>query len=99
MFFCSTYDDHRELHVLPRPFPPRRSSDLPLAVMLSLLLASAALAQEQREGSAPGEKLGTVSFATSCSATAQPLFNRAVARSEEHTSELQSLMRRSYALF
>jgi len=54
-------------------------SSVPLAVILSLLLASAALAQEHREGSSVGEKLGTVSFSTSCSAAAQPLFNRAVA--------------------
>jgi Tfp pilus assembly protein PilF len=54
-------------------------SSVPLAVILSLLLASAALAQEHREGSSTGEKLGTVSFSTSCSAAAQPLFDRAVA--------------------
>ena len=54
-------------------------SSVPLAVMLALLLASTALAQEHREGSSTGEKLGTVGFSTSCSAAAQPLFNRAVA--------------------
>ncbi|MCX5738154.1 MAG: hypothetical protein NTZ61_06600 [Proteobacteria bacterium] len=54
-------------------------SSAPLTVVLSLLLASAALAQEHREGSSTGEKLGSVSFSTSCSAAAQPLFNRAVA--------------------
>jgi hypothetical protein len=54
-------------------------SSAPLAVILSLLLASAVLAQEHREGSSTGEKLGMVSFSTSCSAAAQPLFNRAVA--------------------
>jgi hypothetical protein len=54
-------------------------SSAPLTVVLSLLLASAALAQEHREGSSTGEKLGTVSFSTSCSAAARPLFNRSVA--------------------
>jgi tetratricopeptide (TPR) repeat protein len=54
-------------------------SSAPLAVILSLLLASAAFAQEHREGSSTGERLGTVSFSTSCSAAAQQLFNRAVA--------------------
>jgi hypothetical protein len=54
-------------------------SSVPLAVMLSLPLASAALAQEHRESSSIDEKLGTVSFSTSCSAAARPLFNRAVA--------------------
>jgi len=51
----------------------------PLAVIFSLLLASAALAQEHREGSSTDGKLGSVSFSTSCSAAARPLFNRAVA--------------------
>jgi len=54
-------------------------SSAPLTVVLSLLLASAALAQEHREGSSTGEKLGSVSFSTSCTAAAQPRFNRAVA--------------------
>jgi PAS domain-containing protein len=51
----------------------------PLAVILSLLLAGAALAQAHQEGPSTDEKLGTVHFSTSCSAAAQPLFNRAVA--------------------
>jgi hypothetical protein len=50
-----------------------------LAGILALLVASAALAQEHRAGSSTDETLGTVSFSTSCSAAAQPLFNRAVA--------------------
>ena len=54
-------------------------SSVPLAVILSLLVTSAALAQEHREGSSTGEKLGTVSFSTSCSTAGQPLFDRAVA--------------------
>jgi hypothetical protein len=54
-------------------------SFVPRAGILSLLLASAALAQVPREGSSTDEKLGTVSFATSCSSAAQPLFDRAVA--------------------
>jgi hypothetical protein len=54
-------------------------SPAPLAGILSLLLAGAALAQEHREGSSTDEKLGTVHFSTSCSAAAQPLFDRAVA--------------------
>jgi hypothetical protein len=48
--------------------------------MLLLLLASAPRAQQQHEhGAAANEQLGTVSFSTSCSSNAQPLFNRAVA--------------------
>jgi tetratricopeptide (TPR) repeat protein len=47
--------------------------------MLSLLLACPVLAQDHEHGSSTNEKLGTVSFTTSCSVPAQPLFNRAVA--------------------
>jgi hypothetical protein len=54
-------------------------SSAPITVILALLLASAALAQEHPDGSSSVEKLGTVRFSTSCSADAQPLFNRAVA--------------------
>ncbi len=52
---------------------------LPTVLTLSLLLASPVLAQPHEHGPANNEKFGTVSFATSCSSAAQPLFNRAVA--------------------
>ena len=48
-----------------------------IAAILLTLGASSCLAQEHQHGS--GEKLGTVDFATSCSAEAQKEFNRAVA--------------------
>ena len=48
-------------------------------LMILMLLVTPAAAQEHEHGAMPNEKLGTVSFATSCSAAAQPLFNRAVA--------------------
>ena len=54
-------------------------SSIRLAVIPLLFLASVALAQEHADVSPTDEKLGTVSFPTSCSAAAQPLFNRAVA--------------------
>jgi hypothetical protein len=47
------------------------------AVVVVLALAFPTHAQEHRHAAA--EQIGTVSFATSCSATAQPPFNRAVA--------------------
>jgi len=46
---------------------------------LTLLLAAPALTQEHQHPSAPGEKLGTVHFPTSCTAAAQPQFDRGVA--------------------
>jgi hypothetical protein len=47
-------------------------------IVLTALLASAWAAQEHQHATAPG-RLGTVRFATSCSAAAQPRFDRAVA--------------------
>ena len=47
-------------------------------MMLSVLVMAALLAQQHDHASAL-EKLGTVEFATSCSAAARPLFNRSVA--------------------
>ncbi len=54
-------------------------SSVPLFGILSLLLTSSALGQQHKDGSPANEKLGTVRFSTSCSAAAEPLFNRAVA--------------------
>jgi tetratricopeptide (TPR) repeat protein len=48
-------------------------------VSCALFLTIPVLAQEHEHGASPSEKLGVVNFATSCSAGAQPLFNRAVA--------------------
>src|SRR3546814_19204246 len=108
VFFCYGYADHRDLHVLTHSFPPLRSSDLlefrlvcrcpepvPLALQGSLHFAQALLQfadglflggnllDDLRPQSDRGRGAGRI----------QSL------RSEEHTSELQSLMRISYAVF
>jgi tetratricopeptide (TPR) repeat protein len=49
------------------------------SAVVVLLLASTLIAQQHEHGSSTNEKLGVVDFATSCSADAGPLFNRAVA--------------------
>jgi len=49
-----------------------------LPVALTLLQAVTLGAQEHEHGAGGTEKLGTVSFQTSCTDQAQPLFNRAV---------------------
>jgi hypothetical protein len=49
------------------------------ALILAMLFSVPAVAQEHQHGAAPGEKLGTVRFDTSCSAEAQPAFARAMA--------------------
>ncbi len=48
-------------------------------VMCSLILTIPVLAQEHEHNASTNEKIGVVTFATSCTAAAQPLFNRAVA--------------------
>src|SRR5207245_4973840 len=55
--------------------PMRRIS----IVCVFMLVACAAAAQEHEHGAAKPEKLGSVHFQTSCSESAQPTFDRAVA--------------------
>ena len=50
-----------------------------LACSLALGLAASVAAQDHDHGAATTEQLGTVAFATSCNAAAQPRFNRGVA--------------------
>ena len=50
-----------------------------ISMALALAAAVPAAAQEHEHAGMAGEKLGTVHFATSCSAAAQPQFDRAVA--------------------
>ena len=58
----------------------RLSSRAFLTLFLSLLMGVAQVfAQEHEHSVAAGERLGTVHFMTSCNATAQPKFDRAVA--------------------
>src|SRR3546814_3549716 len=82
--FCG-YGDHRDLHVLAHSFPTRRSSDLG---SLDAGHRGAPLLREQKETA-----IGRVDVIPA------PLTGGDVGRSEEHTSELQSLMRISYAVF
>src|SRR3546814_18884449 len=83
-FLC--YGDHRDLHVLTHSFPTRRSSDLRESMSpVDELFAWKALASEGRALEDIAADFGVT-----------PLVVR---RSEEHTSELQSIMRISYAVF
>ena len=50
-----------------------------LTLALALGIAASAAAQDHDHGGSTSEQLGTVSFTTSCSAAAQPRFNRGVA--------------------
>src|SRR3546814_10311563 len=84
---CQCYGDHRDLHVLTHSFPTRRSSD-----RCTRFIDLDALTSEER-AEAQGKTPST------------PVIDDELvkllgdARSEEHTSELQSLMRISYAVF
>src|SRR3546814_1350179 len=107
--------DLRDLHVLTPSFPPRRSSDLLVirrdmtrdgcepAVILRDLVHRVA------EPPVPASRLGRVRLrvlriglgerVAPEGANIRIKVTVAVRRSEEHTSELQSLMRISYAVF
>src|SRR3546814_15435906 len=85
LFFFYLYGDHRDLHVLPHSFPTRRSS------VLAWRQWYRAQGREYQPSmnAGPRYELFTMTLAAV----------RAGLRSEEHTSELQSLMRISYAVF
>src|SRR3546814_5414062 len=90
LFFFYGYGDHRDLHVLTLSFPTRRSSDL---VQAGAALESYSTAYWWSAGFfAAGAVLSVVLYRRGVPEAADP-------RSEEHTSELQSLMRSSYAVF
>src|SRR3546814_3755800 len=111
MFFFYWSGDHRDLHVLTHSFPTRRSSDLLSLALVVALAAAPAFAQSTSAGVA-GQVLGadgqpvagadvTITHVESgtTSRVTTDASGRYNARSEEHTSELQSLMRISYAVF
>src|SRR3546814_2729944 len=76
------------------PFPTRRSSDL----LVNRVWRMLELAEYKRRQACPGVKITRRAFGRD---RRYPITNafRGPARSEEHTSELQSLMRTSYAVF
>src|SRR3546814_13258646 len=82
-FYCS--GDHRDRHVLTHSFPTRRSSDL--------LRNAAGRAKVRADRCSVDRQRDIVE-----TADADHRVNLDI-RSEEHTSELQSLMRISYAVF
>src|SRR3546814_6039812 len=81
--FFELYSDRRDLHVLTHSVPTRRSSVLLRGNALDLGIDTLV---DVLGGD--GQRVGAL----------QALVQR-LDRSEEHTSELQSLMRKSYAVF
>src|SRR3546814_2904075 len=97
------YGDHRDLHVLTHSFPTRLSSDLSATKLNRLTTFSGVPVNLSRsEGFCVQMPTGQV-LEWHCRTRMQPMaISEAVPmphRSEEHTSELQSLMRNSYAVF
>src|SRR3546814_4317172 len=94
---------HRDLHVLSYSFPTRRSSDL--GVVLGAELVDADVLADV----SVGPELGALGLHLREAPVEELLLHLELgdavaeqatdARSEEHTSELQSLMRISYAVF
>src|SRR3546814_11747679 len=91
-FLFEWYGDHRDLHVLTHSFPTRRSSDL--ATVGREEIGGVPLLDVLREH----EDADAGPAAADLQRGTEP-FVGVMRRSEEHTSELQSLMRISYAVF
>src|SRR3546814_7985450 len=90
--FFSWSGYHRYLHVRTHSFPSRRSSDL-FDRFRSLSLGAAVDRGRRCRADRPDDRGREAARAT----LGQRQYG--VGRSEEHTSELQSLMRTSYAVF
>src|SRR3546814_10914466 len=106
-FFFSCYGDHPDLHVLTHSFPTRRSSDL--------LKADLSVEADTVYSDTQGQSATVFAFTHLLGINLMPRIRnwrdlvmcrpdrgasyKHINRSEEHTSELQSLMRISYAVF
>src|SRR3546814_6122644 len=95
VFFFYGYGDHRDLHVLTHSFPSRRSSDLPRR----RYSAASSLSNSGARSIGPARVMRSRIEAVSSRTRSIRLRRRHSDRSEEHTSELQSLMRNSYAVY
>src|SRR3546814_10066628 len=100
-FFGYIYGDHRDLHIRTHSFPTGRSSDLSMAwawlpsPTARISASYRAAIMRPLSGSSVRKPLTPARSSTwrgGCLAAI-------AGRSEEHTSELQSLMRSSYAVF
>src|SRR3546814_8873165 len=112
-YFLSLFVSHLDLHSLTHLFPTRRASDHPPVILVKgviVICSGGLVGLPQALNSCPRApsrltQLGQVrrspvSFTGSCVLIAMRCSAaRFTTRSEEHTSELQSLMRISYAVF
>src|SRR3546814_5628553 len=109
-FFFYLYCAHRDLHLLTHSFPTRRSSDLDTALdfaaslvtLFGVRFAAMPADRNHRFGHGKAEALVDLFQVVLIIVASIGIALRAIeriGRSEEHTSELQSLMRISYAVF
>src|SRR3546814_2170876 len=108
-FFFYGYGDHRDLHVLTPSFPTRRSSDLLPELVDDVQIVHGVSAFVRFEicrgalaavgGAGPIGLRDEETPAGEQEPAPPQLISACRLRSEEHTSELQSLMRISYAGF
>src|SRR3546814_19970216 len=104
LFFYQCYRDHLDPHVLTHSFPTRPSSYL-AAATVAIARRTGLTHRPSTEGDyVSGVKRERVTLASGRFAMVDDglgfqLAPWRPARSEEHTSELQSLMRISYAVF
>src|SRR3546814_6023843 len=97
-FVC--YVDHRDLKLLTHSFPRRRSSDL---TRPTFFISSSGMWKTRLKASTSSRVTRPSALESLAPSTMTPMVKAIClvpsARSEEHTSELQSLMRISYAVF
>src|SRR3546814_8248592 len=105
IFFYERSGEHRELDVLTHSCPTRRSTDLtdtPAGIRAAGLRARRARPPGPPTRAAPRQRPRSDRGRGSSGRAPLPVMpapSPVRARSEEHTSELQSLMRNSYAVF
>src|SRR3546814_15160764 len=99
IFFCSCYCDPRVLRVLTHSFPTRRSSDLGFVEAARAKGVRVDILRDAREAVAGADLVVTDTWVSMGQNHAHNKIAAMASRSEEHTSELQSLMRISYAVF
>src|SRR3546814_5935313 len=105
-FFFDGSVDHRYLPVLTHVFPPRRSPDRAVPLRISSRRARYRRARRGDRGAVRGpwraarRRRAAIPARPSANRVGDPRHEqRRARRSEEHTSELQSLMRISYAVY
>src|SRR3546814_1903319 len=97
--FCEGYGDNRDRHVLTHSCPTRRSSELRVRSLPTPANAGHTGLRNDVAAGTHASGIGDGSTYWSSLGGSRAVIPAGLDRSEEHTSELQSLMRISYAVF